>query len=425
MGRRLILGILITMLLLAGCARTTDTTTPEGQPTDSAPLVWARQFEYVRYGTDQACSVAVDEAGNIYVGGAFNGGVNPGGRGIGFIRKYDATGVEVWTRVFETDTQVSFGETLDVAVDKAGNVYVCGYTREGDAFLRKYDSSGTELWTRQYGSRSDDMAWSVAVDQSGNAYMAGRIWVPYPGYEISGNDDAFLIKYDASGNEQWDRQFGYHGTEPISDEREHPRIDEAYSIAVDEYGSIYVSGWTYGAPSYELVKHAFLRKFDPAGTELWVREFSQAVIHSVVADSQGNIYAVGWTEDAQGKAALLRKYDSFGTELWTRQFGADWAHVAWGVALDSVGHVYVAGFGYGVRGDRQTSFVRKYSATGEELWSFQFGVEPSEFAYFYDITADNKENAFIVGTTFNPLPGNTMEGTTTDAFVMKLNTNIK
>src|SRR3989442_1678774 len=90
-----------------------------------------------------------------------------------------------------------FLEADGIAVDASG-VYVAGFTWDalpgqtsagsGDAFLRKYDASGNVLWTRQFGSSDFDQADNVAVDASG-AYVAGVTAGAFPGQPSAGRAD--------------------------------------------------------------------------------------------------------------------------------------------------------------------------------------------------------------------------------------------
>ncbi len=153
-----------------------------------------------------------------------------------------AAGEIIWTRQFgSSSSDYAFG----VAVDGSGNVYITGSTYgtlpgqtsagAGDAFVRKYDSNGNELWTRQFGGSSYDEAYGVAVDGSGNVYVAGLTTGTLPGQTSAGLTDAFVRKYDASGNELWTRQFGGSS------------YDYANDVAVDGSGNVYVGGITFGA----------------------------------------------------------------------------------------------------------------------------------------------------------------------------------
>lgn len=131
-----------------------------------------------------------------------------------------------------------------VAVDTSGNVYVAGHTfgsfpeqknrGDTDAFLRKYDSWGNELWTRQFGSEDSDQILGVDVGPSGSVYIVGRTDGTLPHQKQLGSGDAFIRKYDSLGDEQWTQQFGT--TTP----------DSAKAIAIAS-GIIYVGGNTNGS----------------------------------------------------------------------------------------------------------------------------------------------------------------------------------
>lgn len=72
---------------------------------------------------------------------------------------------------------------------------------------------------------------------------------------------------------------------------------------------------------------------------------------NITADSQGNAYAVGYTngsldgnKDAFGQSdVFIVKYDSSGTKAWTRQFGSNTLEGAYGVAVDANDQVYLTG----------------------------------------------------------------------------------
>ena len=95
-----------------------------------------------------------------------------------------------------------------------------------DAFLAKYDSSGEQLWVRQFGSAAYEELESVATDLDGNVYVAGHTQGSLAGVN-AGSYDAFLAKYDSSGEQLWVRQFGS------------AVYDELESIATDLDGNVF------------------------------------------------------------------------------------------------------------------------------------------------------------------------------------------
>src|SRR5207249_8142016 len=95
-----------------------------------------------------------------------------------------------------------------IAADNSG-VYVAGFTAgsfpgatnagSNDAFVRKFDTDGNEVWTRQFGTSELDDAVGVAADDSG-VYVSGQTWGTLANQTSAGFRDAYVRKYDTSGN---------------------------------------------------------------------------------------------------------------------------------------------------------------------------------------------------------------------------------
>ena len=233
------------------------------------------------------------------VAGPLPGQTSLGGRDA-FVRKYDATGAEVWTRQFgstipgiETPSDVATG----VAVDSTG-IYVTGYvggslpgqTTVGDfdAFVRKYNLNGVELWTQQFGTSAVEFARSISVDGTA-LYVGGETLGAFPGQTASGSRDAFISKFDTSGNPLWTRQFGS------------PLWEDVASVAADAT-AVYVAGRVVGSTSGT---PAFVRKYDANGTELWTR---RRVAYSAPSQSMPRHYT---------SAVRLIRMQHSGSTTWT------------------------------------------------------------------------------------------------------------
>ncbi len=261
-------------------------------------LLWTRQLG--TSGADGAYGIAVISTNSIYISGSTSGnlaGSNAGEEDV-FLAKYDAAGALVWTRQFGTPAH-DYGN--GIALDTAGNAYLSGATTgnlagtnagEEDAFLAKFDASGAQLWTRQFGTPVYDYGYGIAVDTTGNAYIAGvtlgNLAGPSAGYA-----DAFLAKYDTSGIQVWTRQFG------TADD------DAGFGVTLDAAGSPYITGYTYGSLGAPNAgdDDAYIAKFTASGTLLWSEQIGASGFDEgwgAAADSLGNIYVAGLTDGSLG-----------------------------------------------------------------------------------------------------------------------------
>jgi curved DNA-binding protein CbpA len=335
-----------------------------------------------------------------------------------------------WIRQFGTsESDHAFG----INIDKFGYIYIVGETQGtlpgqtssggNDAFLIKYDVSGNEIWTRQFGSNGNDNCTCVASDASGNVIVGGTTNGALPNQTQLGGNDAFIRKYDASGNELWTHQFGSNGHDGIN------------GITLDTSGNIFVVGQTVGALPGQLhssalgYTDAFIRKYDPSGNIIWTHQFGTgagAMANGVVSDSSGNIYVVGSTYGALSSQIMIgtedgfvRKYNNAGIELWTQQYGTDDMVYANAVTVDPSGDCFVVGRVYGTLPNQTKSqanydaYVRKYDSSGKELWTRQFGSGTGDEAE--GVTVDKNGNIYLACYTAGSVQGQTYLGNT-DAY---------
>ena len=219
-------------------------------------------------GGEGSTALAVDLSGNVFVYGYFISSTVDFDPGTGtdnhsrvgstmdwFLSKYDSSGSYQWTKTFTAYTQTSFYQPEMMKVDSHGSVYIANSfvgtmdfdpsvgtdnrTSAGgwDAFLAKYDSNGNYEWVRTWGGAGNDSPFSLEIDQDDNVYSSGRFENIVDFDSGSGTDervsaggsDAFLVKYDASGNYQWTKTIGSTGR------------DYFYSVLIDN-DTMYVSG---------------------------------------------------------------------------------------------------------------------------------------------------------------------------------------
>ena len=290
-------------------------------------LVWAKRAGGLRL--VQGVGIAVDEVGNSYVTGLFQGLATFGlgeanettltadsGGANTFLAKYDTAGLLVWARRaggFGLGPNDDGG--VGIAVDAAGNSYVTGSVQEGattlNIFVAEYDTAGLLVWSKRASGSLFVQGYGIAVDGAGNSHVTGLFKgsATFGSGEAnetkltsaSGLSDIFVAEYDASGLLVWAKRAGGPGSGSEGD-----------SIAVDGAGNSYVTGLFYSSAT-----------FGPG-------EANETTLTSAGGDTNPNIF--------------VAKYDTAGLLAWARRAGGSGLDEGRGIAVDAVGISYVAGF---------------------------------------------------------------------------------
>jgi hypothetical protein len=332
-----------------------------------------------------------------------------------------------WTAQFGTRHA---DDANGLAIDPAGNLFVTGQTfgefpgqkNTGmiDGFIRRYNQAGAEVWTRQFGSTERDIPKGVTLDEAGNVYMVGQTFGSFPGQTSAGGWDAFLRKYTPAGDEVWTRQFGGGGAE------------SAASVRIDRAGNAYVVGGTRAAlPGQTNIGDydGFIVKFDPAGNQVWARQFGTIVEDytlAVTLDRDGNPILAGETSGrlagaaaAGGLDGFVRQYDPDGNVVWTRQFGSPLDDYAVGAAVGPNGEVLAVGTTGGALPGQKSAgeadaFIVAFTGQGGILWARQFGTSGVDDAEAIGFDAGGQP--FVAGRVGGPL-GDTPSSGGSDAFL--------
>lgn len=318
------------------------------------------------------------------------------------------------------------------AIDGSGNIYAVGYTsgawdgelNQGgtDAFISKFDVSGNRQWTRLIGTAGEDAARGVAVDGSGNVYVVGEMDF-LEGVMGSG----FLAKYDSSGNIQWGGSVSISASE----------LATARGVTLDNGGNIYVAGYAkgnlYPGQPDEVVhgssEDPFLIKFDLSGNRIWPRIWGDEGRHdygySVTVDNTGGyIYVVGsaagsWDGEANAGEtdAFITKFDGSGVYQWTRFTGDVSFDAAHAVAVDSSGNIYMAGELITTL-NLTDAFLMKYDSLGNRLWPSPVLLSSTRCDVGSGIVVDSSNHIYVSGSTRGDLAGVSNLGGN-DAFLAK------
>ncbi|MGH9844190.1 MAG: SBBP repeat-containing protein, partial [Blastocatellia bacterium] len=407
-----------------------------------------------------------------------------GGNRIGFaVGAYDTSKPLVIDPIIDFSTffgGIGSDEGFAIAVDAAGNAYVTGTTysnnfntfaplqtinRGGkfDAFVTKINAAGTGLVYSTYlGGGGEDAGRGIAVDASGNAYIAGitnsqdfNTRNPLQPTITGLAEDAFVARINAEGTSLlFSTYLGGNN------------IDQAFGITLDAAGDVYIAGSTVSSnfPTrnpFQSVNQggtdAFITKIKGDGSQIVYSSylggsgFDEA--YSVALDAFSNAYLAGQTSSNNfntasplqannaggGSDAFVSKVNAAGNALlYSSYLGGTQVDVAYGIAVDVNTNAYVTGHTFSTdypvfnalqefNAGGADAFVTRINAFGQSfVYSTYLGGSGGDFAR--GVAVDANAQAHVVGRTVSTdFPTNSpLQGTNRgnlDAFVAKLNLN--
>jgi len=375
-----------------------------------------------------------------------------------------------------------------IAVDSQGNAYVTGWTTSSDfpiknafqptktsgqraVFVTKMNASGTAVVYSTYlgSSINGDTGYGIAVDSSGNAYVAGKAFstnfpVTPTAYQTTlKNGGPFVTKLNATGDGLlYSTYLG--GQDSFA--------DGARAIALDAAGNVYVTGVTQSA-NFPVTLDAFQRtpnaiwvaKLNPSASGnaslVYCTYFGKgggtAVSHGIAVDSSGNAYITGDINQSgiatpgafqtsfhggSGNDAFVTKFNATGSALvYSTYLGGSGDDVGYGIALDALGNAYIAGstistnfpitpgaFQISFQGGRSHCFVTKLNPAADGLVYSTFLTGSGDtIEQCNGIAVDFAGNAYVTGSTnsitfpLTPDGFRTAVASTIKGFASKLN----
>jgi hypothetical protein len=280
----------------------------------------------------------------------------------GWLVRTGPMGDVIWQRAYGGPLNEFFDRLL--LLDDGGFL-VTGYTDsygagEEDAWVLRLDASGNILWQRTYGGPGDDWAGYCAPAGDGGFILAGYRTVAAPGLE-----DVWVFKIDADGHMVWLKTFGGDSREWANDIL---AVPGGFLVAVNSYvPQVYDVGW--------------LIKLDGSGNVLWQRRYTGPGGQMVYPDGLasfpgGGTFVWGSTyENGGGVNAWLARLDDSGNFYWQKTLGTpntDYMTCATGMPE---GGVVVAGYNYPNQDSNSQGWVAKLDGSGTLLWQRNGGLE--------------------------------------------------
>jgi hypothetical protein len=248
-------------------------------------------------------------------------------------------------------------------------------TGDDDALALQLRPDGTPEWARQFGTVAADSATSVTMSEDGDGVVVGTTDGSLEGPSFGGRD-AWISRFDRSGNQRWTTQIGSPGT--------------------DRFDAV--------APLGEARR----------GTEQYV----------AAGATDGDLDAEGPSAPTGGLDVAVASFGAAGDLEWVTQFGSEADDRATAVAVDGT-TAYIAGSTAGEVGDLldelgpgggTDGFLAAVDApTGEVLWVSRFGSEGEDLVTAATVTADGL--LVLAGTTTGEI-GDAESGGGTDGFLV-------
>ncbi|MEZ4699159.1 MAG: malectin domain-containing carbohydrate-binding protein [Rhodothermales bacterium] len=394
----------------------------------SGQILWA--FVIGGPSCDRGHEVDVDDEGNVYIAGRFNGTVDfdPGpneylltGENFkaGYLAKYAPDGTFLWAIGLSGAFEIA-----DIALARDGDVYVAGdfsgdmdldpgeeeylisSAGSNDLFFAKYDRQGGFLWGHRIGDVGFDRGIAIGIDAQDHLLVGGvftgTIDVARGNQIISltagAGQDVFMVSYDRNGRHRWSTHLGGEKAMALKD------------LEIDASDGFYVTGWMSpddpvdfdpGAGAFILsstTQSGFIAHYASNGDFLMAMKYGEggSVLNSAEVDvsMRGELYVagtmVGETDFDPGPAAWLlgsrssedayiAKYSAEGKLVWAFEISEAWYGMyVEGFEVDDFGVIHLAGhFGGAFQNlldfdPSNTSYIVDYIGESQDIYLAQY-----------------------------------------------------
>ena len=325
---------------------------------------------------------------------------------------YNAT-QDFWAAMILTDGEMHWDVSFDgasgaeytdsVAISDFNEIYLAGH---------KWNGTNNDWWIKKlYGDASEDTTnWNLAFDDSGNDDKAKAVTVDM-------SNDVYVVGYKNTGTftDWWIKKFDAAGAEDttnwnlVFNNATGNQDDIPYAVKIDSTNDVYVIGSTYDISNG---LDWWIKKFDPYGIEdttNWNKQvdggsFADDEAFDVAFDTSGNIYVVGSMNNGTDLDWLLKKFNSTGVDqAWDATFdGSGGNDTAYSVAIDSASNIYVVGSRF--NGTDLDWWIKKFdSGLTEDTtnWNIIDNCGYSGDSVAKKVLIDNNDHLWVFGYCHN------------------------
>ncbi|MCO5142164.1 MAG: SBBP repeat-containing protein [Oligoflexia bacterium] len=322
--------------------------------------------------------------------------------------------------------------------DSAGNLFIAGTTSGTfsgetsaggfDAFVAKYDTSGNLLWVKQFGTTSFDAITGIAINSAeSRVYVSGYTegTIAQASY---GGADIFIARHNVNnGNQNFIYQYGTTGN------------DFTHALDLDNNNRPVLVGSTTG--SFDGFSNAggmdsFVMRLTSKGALSWIQQVGTSADDEMLDVRVGNsnrAFTSGYTygafsgfSNAGGADSFITKYRANGVQDWIHQKGSPGDDIPLGIGVETVANTVV------LAGPTSGAFSGFSNAGGDDIFAIQYNNNGTDVwttqlgtsgdDVATDVVLDSSTNIYLAGATTGSAPGFSNQGYF-DALVLQLNSS--
>jgi len=352
---------------------------------ESGMMEWNKTYGGASYDKG-VCIAQTSDGGYIITGDTMSYGA---GKSDVWLIKTDSIGGHEWNKTYGGER---WEESRCVQQTSDGGYIITADTDsygagEGDIWLIKTDDNGTVSWSKTYGGTENDGNYFIIQTSDGGYIIAGFTET----YGVAGVYDVWLIKTDENGTVSWNKTYGGMGW------------DMGSSIEQTRDGGYIIVGYTYsyGAERQDawLIKinengtEEWNKLYGGAGND-WGRFVKQTFDGGYIITGFSESYSIGGYADA-----WLIKTDSAGNEIWSKTYGSTYEDFGRWVEQTAEGGYIITGSTDYYRMEKKDIWLVKTDALGNEEWNRTYGG--SDYDEGYGLVKTNDGGYLIIGYTYS------------------------
>ena len=392
-------------------------------------LLWSQNYGGNKNDIALDCQATLD--GGLILSGVSFTGNNDGNAAI---YKLNTNGDLEWSETFGGNqldeargiVATSDGGYVIAASTRSSNGDVSSNNGRVDYWVFKINNDGVLQWSKNFGGENNDIVNSIELSIDGGFILAGTSWSPDDEVKgTNGGADAWILKLDANGNEQWSQKYGGDGA------------DYATDIVVKNDGTFLFCGYTnskeFTFSSNDGAHDAWVVKLANDGQQQWSKLFggerNDHFFDAHLSNDNGYVLTgYSYSEDQgslnQGVRDLwVLKIDNNGNEQWSRTFGGSRYDEGHSIMNTSEGY-WIGGYTWSNDGDVEDNEGNKdfwllgLNENGAMLWTENYGGSQKDV--LQSICQLNDGGYALVGSTDSDNGDVEDSEGSTDFWVLKL-----